>query len=39
MATVAPRLMTAEEFYDWSHRPENADRLFELEKGEGRRDP
>lgn len=34
MSTVAPRLMTAEEFYDWVHRPENRDRHFELEKGE-----
>ena len=25
--------MTAEEFYDWCHRPENRDRLFELERG------
>jgi Uma2 family endonuclease len=28
------RLMTAEEFYDFCHRPENRDRLFELERGE-----
>jgi Uma2 family endonuclease len=26
--------MTAEEFYDWVHRPENADRSFELVRGE-----
>ncbi len=34
MATVASKLMTAEEFYDWVHRPENRDRVFELERGE-----
>src|SRR5262245_8317899 len=33
MATVTPELMTAHEFYDWVHRPENADRFFELERG------
>src|SRR4051812_34131085 len=27
-------LMTAEEFYDFCHRPENRDRRFELERGE-----
>lgn len=26
--------MTAEQFYDWVHRPENYDRFFELESGE-----
>jgi Uma2 family endonuclease len=26
--------MTAEEFFDWVHRPENRDRHFELERGE-----
>jgi Uma2 family endonuclease len=26
--------MTAEEFFDWVHRPENMDRVFELEAGE-----
>jgi Uma2 family endonuclease len=26
--------MTADEFYEWTHRPENRDRHFELEKGE-----
>jgi Uma2 family endonuclease len=26
--------MTAEEFYDFCHRPENRDHLFELERGE-----
>lgn len=34
MATVAPKLMTAEEFYDWVHQPGNEDRLFELEEAE-----
>jgi Uma2 family endonuclease len=34
MATVETRLMTAEEFYDWSQRPENRGRYFELERGE-----
>ena len=33
-ASVAPKLMTAEEFYDWVHRPENSDRWFELARGE-----
>ncbi len=33
MSTVSTPLMTAEEFYDWCHRPENRDRLFELERG------
>lgn len=27
------RLMTADEFYDWCNRPENADRRFELVRG------
>jgi Uma2 family endonuclease len=26
--------MNAEEFYDWANRPENRDRLYELERGE-----
>ncbi len=34
MATVATPLMTAAEFYDFVHRPENRDRIFELEQGE-----
>jgi Uma2 family endonuclease len=34
MATVTAKLMTADEFYDWVHRPENQDRFFELERGE-----
>src|SRR5262249_54090011 len=33
MATVTPELMTAHEFFDWVHRPENRDRFFELERG------
>lgn len=34
MATATIQLMTAEEFYEFCHRPENRDRLFELERGE-----
>ncbi len=34
MSSAATNLMTAEEFYDWTHRPENRDRLFELADGE-----
>lgn len=34
MATTATRLMTAEEFYDWTNRPENAGKHHELERGE-----
>src|ERR1700730_6142056 len=34
MATAATRTMTAEEFFDFCHRPENRDRHFELEEGE-----
>jgi Uma2 family endonuclease len=33
MTTAATRLMTAEEFYDWVHLPENRDRHFELDQG------
>ena len=33
MASASTRLMTAEEFWDWVHRPENADRDFELVRG------
>ena len=34
MATAtATELMTAEAFFAWVHRPENADRWFELERG------
>jgi Uma2 family endonuclease len=28
------RRLTADQFYDWVHRPENYDRFFELERGE-----
>src|SRR5258708_12061163 len=35
MSTVtAPAKMTAEEFAEWVERPENADRWFELVRGE-----
>ncbi len=34
MATVATKPMTAEQFYEFSHRPENRDHVFELERGE-----
>jgi Uma2 family endonuclease len=34
MATATTKPMTAEEFYEWVHRPENRDRFFELERGE-----
>ena len=34
MATVATKLITAAEFYEFVHRPENRDRRFELERGE-----
>lgn len=34
MATVETTPMTAEEFYEWVHRPENRDRFFELDQGE-----
>jgi Uma2 family endonuclease len=34
MTTVTTKLMTADEFYDWVHRPENQGRCFELERGE-----
>ncbi len=37
MSTAAvrkPKLMTADEFYKWVHRPENAGRWFELLRGE-----
>lgn len=34
MATVATKPMTAEDFYAFTHRPENRDRVFELERGE-----
>ncbi len=31
--TIPAQSMTAGEFYDWVHRPENRDRCFELERG------
>ena len=34
MTTVATKTITAEEFYEFTHRPENRDRVFELERGE-----
>src|SRR3954452_21965797 len=33
MTTTAQQLMTAEEFFDWVHRPENSGKHFELERG------
>ena len=32
--TTLPTNLTAEEFYDWANRPENAGRWCELERGE-----
>jgi Uma2 family endonuclease len=34
MATVATRPVTADEFFEFVNRPENRDRVFELEAGE-----
>lgn len=34
MAAITTKPMTAEEFYEFVHRPENRDRVFELERGE-----
>jgi Uma2 family endonuclease len=34
MATAGTQLMTAEQFYDFTHRPENEGKFFELERGE-----
>jgi Uma2 family endonuclease len=34
MATAPPKLMTADEFWDFVHRRENQDRVFELVRGE-----
>ena len=34
MATVQTRRVTADEFFDFVHRPENAGKHFELERGE-----
>jgi Uma2 family endonuclease len=33
MSAVATPLMTADEFFDFCHRPENRDKHFELERG------
>ena len=33
MRTVQSQLMTAEEFYEWTDRPENRDKRRELERG------
>jgi hypothetical protein len=33
-ATTAKKLMTAEEFGDWVHQPERANKWFELVRGE-----
>lgn len=33
MSTVSMPTLTADEFYEWCHRPENRDRHFELEQG------
>lgn len=33
MTTIPTTLMTASEFWDFVHRPENRDRIFELERG------
>jgi Uma2 family endonuclease len=33
MATVETKLLTAEEFWEWAHRPENRDKMAELERG------
>ena len=34
MATAAPTLMTADEFFRWANGAKNSDRHFELERGE-----
>ena len=33
MTTIPTTMMTASEFWDWVHHPENRDRHFELERG------
>jgi Uma2 family endonuclease len=33
MTTIPTTVMTASEFWDWVHRPENRDRHFELDRG------
>jgi Uma2 family endonuclease len=34
MATAATKLMTADEFFEWVHRPENQDMEYDLVRGE-----
>lgn len=34
MSTVQSSVMTADEFWEWSSRPENRDRYYELDRGE-----
>jgi Uma2 family endonuclease len=34
MATVETKRMTAEEFLEWANRPENQEKLYELDQGE-----
>jgi Uma2 family endonuclease len=34
MATVTTKPMTADEFFEWANRSENADRFWELDEGE-----
>lgn len=34
MSAVATTRMTAEDFFEWVHRPENANKGFELVRGE-----
>jgi Uma2 family endonuclease len=34
MSTVQTQPMTAEEFWEWAEKPENQDRLYELDEGE-----
>jgi Uma2 family endonuclease len=33
MATVQTKLLSIDEFWEWASRPENRDRLFELDEG------
>ena len=34
LAATATKRMTAEEFFDWVHRPENENKDWELHRGE-----
>lgn len=34
MTTVATKLLTAEEFWEWANRPENQNKNYELDRGE-----